>query len=126
MTYEEALQCEEHAKESLKEFPMEVCNSLVFFFLISNFALRWHTYLSWFFFFVFLQLRIPILYLANKTSRTSFSDMLEDVFQFARERYFIGEMAEASFTEDSWCECHVLTVIEPTQKQIDEYLQENS
>lgn len=24
MTYEEALQCEEHAKESLKEFPMEV------------------------------------------------------------------------------------------------------
>ncbi|XP_014205969.1 bromodomain adjacent to zinc finger domain protein 1A isoform X2 [Copidosoma floridanum] len=89
MTYEEALQCEKKAKESLKEFPME--------------------------------LRIPILYLANKTSRTSFSEMIEDVFHYARERYFIGEMVEASFTEDSWCECHVLQVIQPTEQQIAAY-----
>ncbi|CAB0031229.1 unnamed protein product [Trichogramma brassicae] len=93
MTYEEALLCEENAKESLKEFPME--------------------------------LRIPILYLANKTQRTSLSDMIDDVFQYARERYFIGEMVEASFTEDSWCECHVLQVIEPTDQQIKAYNQEN-
>ncbi|KAL7301539.1 hypothetical protein TKK_0005971 [Trichogramma kaykai] len=93
MTYEEALLCEENAKESLKEFPME--------------------------------LRIPILYLASKTQRTSLSDMIDDVFQYARERYFIGEMVEASFTEDSWCECHVLQVIEPTDQQIKAYNQEN-
>ncbi|XP_011504355.1 PREDICTED: bromodomain adjacent to zinc finger domain protein 1A isoform X2 [Ceratosolen solmsi marchali] len=94
MTYEEALQCEEHAKASLKEFPME--------------------------------LRIPILYLASKTSRTSFGEMIEDIYQYARERYFIGEMVEASFTEDSWCECHVLQVIEPTQQQINAFNLENS
>ncbi|XP_016840706.1 bromodomain adjacent to zinc finger domain protein 1A isoform X2 [Nasonia vitripennis] len=94
MTYEEALQCEEHAKESLKEFPME--------------------------------LRIPILYLASKTSRTSFGEMIEDVYQYARERYFIGEMVEASFTEDSWCECHVLQVIEPNEAQVNAYNAENT
>ncbi|KZC06179.1 Bromodomain adjacent to zinc finger domain protein 1A [Dufourea novaeangliae] len=70
MTYEEALQCEENAKRSLKEFPME--------------------------------LRIPILNLASKTNRSSFNEMIEDVYQFARDRYFVGEMVEASFTEDSW------------------------
>ena len=71
------------------------------------------------------QLRIPILYLASKTSRTSLGDMIEDVYQYARERYFIGEMVEASFTEESWCECHVLQVIEPTEQQINAYNLEN-
>ncbi|KAK0098559.1 hypothetical protein PV326_006786 [Microctonus aethiopoides] len=94
MTYEEALACEENAKESLKEFPME--------------------------------LRIPILYLATKTSRTSFGEMAEDIFQFARDRFFVGEMVEASFTEDSWCDCHILQVIEPTDAQMKAYAKENS
>ncbi|XP_076166810.1 ATP-dependent chromatin assembly factor large subunit isoform X4 [Ptiloglossa arizonensis] len=93
MTYEEALQCEENAKKSLKEFPME--------------------------------LRIPILYLASKTNRSSFNEMIEDVYQFARDRYFVGEMVEASFTEDSWCDCHVLQVIAPTEQQIKSYAKEN-
>ncbi|XP_076283321.1 ATP-dependent chromatin assembly factor large subunit isoform X3 [Lasioglossum baleicum] len=94
MTYEEALQCEENAKRSLKEFPME--------------------------------LRIPILYLASKTNRSSFNEMAEDVFLFAKDRYFVGEMVEASFTEDSWCECHVLQVIAPSEQQIKAYMKENS
>lgn len=51
--------------------------------------------------------------------------MMEDVYQYARDRYFIGEMVEASFTEDSWCECHVLQVIEPTEDQIKAHLKEN-
>ncbi|XP_076656585.1 ATP-dependent chromatin assembly factor large subunit isoform X2 [Halictus rubicundus] len=93
MTYEEALQCEENAKRSLKEFPME--------------------------------LRIPILYLASKTNRSSFNEMVEDVFLFAKDRYFVGEMVEASFTEDSWCECHVLQVIAPLEQQIKAYMKEN-
>ncbi|XP_067206376.1 bromodomain adjacent to zinc finger domain protein 1A isoform X2 [Linepithema humile] len=93
MTFEEALQCEENAKRSLKEFPME--------------------------------LRIPILYLASKTFRSSFNEMIEDVYQFARDRYFVGEMVEASFTEDSWCNCHVLQVIIPTEQQIKAYMNEN-
>ncbi|XP_020291098.1 bromodomain adjacent to zinc finger domain protein 1A isoform X3 [Pseudomyrmex gracilis] len=94
MTFEEALQCEENAKKSLKEFPME--------------------------------LRIPILYLASKTSRSSFNEMIEDVYQFARDRYFVGEMVEASFTEDSWYNCHVLQVITPTEQQLKTYMSENS
>ncbi|XP_012057721.1 PREDICTED: bromodomain adjacent to zinc finger domain protein 1A [Atta cephalotes] len=93
MTFEEALQCEENAKRSLKEFPME--------------------------------LRIPILYLASKTNRSSFNEMIEDVYQFARDRYFVGEMVEASFTEDAWCNCHILQVIVPTEQQIKEYMNEN-
>ncbi|XP_053985965.1 bromodomain adjacent to zinc finger domain protein 1A isoform X2 [Hylaeus volcanicus] len=93
MTYEEALQYEENAKKSLKEFPME--------------------------------LRIPILYLASKTNRSSFNEMIEDVYLFARERFFVGEMVEASFTEDSWCDCHVLQVISPTEQQLKLYAKEN-
>lgn len=71
------------------------------------------------------QLRIPILYLASKTNRSSFNEMVEDVFQFARDRYFVGEMVEASFTEESWCDCHVLQVIVPTEQQIKAYMNEN-
>ncbi|XP_011707887.1 PREDICTED: bromodomain adjacent to zinc finger domain protein 1A isoform X4 [Wasmannia auropunctata] len=93
MTFEEALQCEENAKRSLKEFPME--------------------------------LRIPILYLASKTNRSSFNEMIEDVYQFARDRYFVGEMVEASFTEEAWCNCHVLQVIVPTEQQVKAYMNEN-
>ncbi|EFN82387.1 Bromodomain adjacent to zinc finger domain protein 1A [Harpegnathos saltator] len=93
MTFQEALECEENAKKSLKEFPME--------------------------------LRIPILYLASKTNRFSFNEMIEDVYQFARDRYFVGEMVEASFTEESWCNCHVLQVIVPSEQQVNAYLNEN-
>lgn len=52
--------------------------------------------------------------------------MIEDVYQFARDRYFVGEMVEASFTEDSWCDCHVLQVIAPTEQQIKQYSKENN
>lgn len=71
------------------------------------------------------QLRIPILYLASKTNRFSFNEMIEDVYQFARDRYFVGEMVEASFTEESWCNCHVLQVIVPSEQQVSAYLSEN-
>ncbi|KAH0556601.1 bromodomain adjacent to zinc finger domain protein 1A isoform X1 [Cotesia glomerata] len=93
MTYEEALHCEENAKKSLKEFPME--------------------------------LRTPILYLASKTHRTSFSEMTDDVYQYARDRYFVGEMVEANLVNDIWCDCHILQVIEPTEAQLKEYAKES-
>jgi bromodomain adjacent to zinc finger domain protein 1A len=51
--------------------------------------------------------------------------MIEDVYQFARDRYFVGEMVEASFTEDSWCNCHVLQVIVPSEQQVEAYMHEN-
>lgn len=52
--------------------------------------------------------------------------MVEDVYQFARDRYFVGEMVEASFTEESWCDCHVLQVIEPTEQQLKPYTKDIS
>ncbi|XP_017891617.1 bromodomain adjacent to zinc finger domain protein 1A isoform X2 [Ceratina calcarata] len=72
------------------------------------------------------ELRIPILYLASKTNRSSFNEMIEDVYQFARDRYFVGEMVEASFTEESWCDCHVLQVIPPTEQQMKLAAKENN
>lgn len=62
-----------------------------------------------------MELRIPILYLAARTKRCSFMDMAEDVFNFVRERYFVGESVEACLEGDIWCEAHILSVT--AQKQ---------
>lgn len=62
-----------------------------------------------------MELRIPILYLAAKTKRSSFAEMSEDVFNFVRERYFVGETVEACLEGDQWREAHVLSVT--SQKQ---------
>nr|XP_023021015.1 bromodomain adjacent to zinc finger domain protein 1A [Leptinotarsa decemlineata] len=86
LTYQEALESEENAKQSLKEFPME--------------------------------LRLPILYLASKTQRNSFGEMAEDVFMFVKDRYFIGENLETSFTGSKWKDSHVLQVIAPQEDQL--------
>lgn len=87
LTYQEALESEENAKKSIKEFPLE--------------------------------LRVPVLYIATKTSRTSFGEMAEDVFLYTKDRYFIGENLEASFTSNKWIESHVLQVLSPAGEDIE-------
>ncbi|CAH0728649.1 unnamed protein product, partial [Brenthis ino] len=62
-----------------------------------------------------MELRIPILYLATKTKRCSFAEMSEDVFNFVRERFFVGETVEACLEGDMWREAHILSVT--AQKQ---------
>lgn len=62
-----------------------------------------------------MELRIPILFLATKTKRSSFQEMSEDVFNFVRERYFVGEAVEACLEGETWRESHVLSVT--VQKQ---------
>lgn len=64
------------------------------------------------------ELRLPVLFLASKTQRTSFMDMADDIFMYMKDRYFIGENVEASFTGNKWRESHVLQVIAPTEEQI--------
>lgn len=86
LTYQEALESEENAKQSLKEFPVE--------------------------------LRIPLLYLASRTQRSSFGDMAEDVFMYVKDRYFTGENLETSFTGSKWKDSHVLQVIAPSEEQL--------
>ncbi|XP_023950374.2 bromodomain adjacent to zinc finger domain protein 1A isoform X2 [Bicyclus anynana] len=63
-----------------------------------------------------MELRIPILYLATKTKRCSFAEMSEDVFNFVRERFFVGETVEACLEGDMWCEAHVLSVTAQKQR----------
>ncbi|KAJ8714265.1 hypothetical protein PYW08_007885 [Mythimna loreyi] len=62
-----------------------------------------------------MELRIPILYLAMRTKRCSFAEMSEDVFNFVRDRYFVGETVEACLEGDIWREAHILSVT--AQKQ---------
>ncbi|XP_047512305.1 bromodomain adjacent to zinc finger domain protein 1A isoform X6 [Pieris napi] len=62
-----------------------------------------------------MELRIPILYLATKTNRSSFAEMSEDVFNYVRERYFVGETVEACLEGDNWREAHILSVDSQTQ-----------
>jgi hypothetical protein len=45
---------------------------------------------------------VPILYLANLTQKTSFGELADEIFAFARERYFIGEKIEVSVKDDIW------------------------
>nr|CAH7768363.1 unnamed protein product [Callosobruchus chinensis] len=61
-----------------------------------------------------VELRIPLLFLATKTQRTSFIEMSEDIFMYMKNRYFIGEHIEASFTGNKWKDCYVLQVVAPT------------
>lgn len=67
-----------------------------------------------------MELRIPILYLAMRTKRCSFAEMSEDVFNFVRDRYFVGETVEACLEGDQWSEAHILSVT--AQKQHPERL----
>ncbi|XP_075983251.1 ATP-dependent chromatin assembly factor large subunit [Anticarsia gemmatalis] len=62
-----------------------------------------------------MELRIPILFLAMRTKRCSFAEMSEDVFNFVRDRYFVGETVEACLEGDLWSEGHILSVT--AQKQ---------
>ncbi|XP_039757443.1 bromodomain adjacent to zinc finger domain protein 1A isoform X2 [Pararge aegeria] len=63
-----------------------------------------------------MELRIPILYLATKTKRCSFAEMSEDVFNFVRERFFVGETVEACLEGDQWREAHVLSITAQKQR----------
>lgn len=65
-----------------------------------------------------VELRIPVLYVATKTKRTGFGEMAEDVFLYCKDRYFIGEKVESSFTSNKWVESHVLQVIAPNEEEI--------
>ncbi|XP_050551629.1 bromodomain adjacent to zinc finger domain protein 1A-like [Spodoptera frugiperda] len=62
-----------------------------------------------------MELRIPILYLAMRTKRCSFAEMSEDVFNFVRDRYFVGETVEACLEGEVWREAHILSIT--AQKQ---------
>ncbi|XP_052275463.1 bromodomain adjacent to zinc finger domain protein 1A-like [Dreissena polymorpha] len=55
-------------------------------------------------------LQKPILYLATKTQRSRLSDLNDDVFVFAKDRYFIGEMVDVLFGQSKKV-CKVVGVL---------------
>lgn len=72
-----------------------------------------------------VELRIPVLYVATKTKRTGFGEMAEDVFSYCKDRFFIGEKLECSFTGNKWVESHVLQVIPPNEEEVKKVIPQN-
>lgn len=64
------------------------------------------------------ELRVPILFLTTKTKRTGFLDMMEDLFLYVKDRYFVGENVEATFIQNKWKDAHVLQVVAPRDDEI--------
>uniref|UniRef100_A0A1Y1JUG4 Bromodomain adjacent to zinc finger domain protein 1A n=1 Tax=Photinus pyralis TaxID=7054 RepID=A0A1Y1JUG4_PHOPY len=64
------------------------------------------------------ELRVAVLFLASKTHRNSLTEMVDDLYSFMRDRFFIGENVNASFANNKWKESHILQVIAPSEKQL--------
>lgn len=72
-----------------------------------------------------VELKIPVLFISNKTHRRSFADMVDDVFNYIKDRYFIGENVEAWFTNNHWKDYHILQVIAPDNAEALKVSEEN-
>ncbi|XP_065220955.1 bromodomain adjacent to zinc finger domain protein 1A-like isoform X2 [Planococcus citri] len=67
-----------------------------------------------------LELRKPILFLVTLTARSALNDLTEDIFNYVRDRYFVGEIVDVNLIGDHWVACRVLQVNYPTQKELAE------
>lgn len=67
------------------------------------------------------ELRTPVLYLASLTSATHFSELADIVFNFVKNRYFVGESVQACFEKDTWSFAQVLSVTLPTAEEVLSY-----
>ena len=68
-------------------------------------------------------LKKGLLWTAAQTKRGRIADVVDDVFRFAINRYFVGEVVEAVIGE-MWCDSKILRVIPPTQEEIEKNDQE--
>ncbi|KAH9376062.1 hypothetical protein HPB48_007274 [Haemaphysalis longicornis] len=84
LTFQDALNSEEHALQVLASFPTG--------------------------------LRKPLLFLANLTQRSRLADLCDDVYSFARDRYFVGESVEVTIKSQKKT-CTVTGVTSPHSKQ---------
>lgn len=60
-------------------------------------------------------LRKPLLYIANLTRRGRLADLCDDVYSFARDRYFVGESVEVTIKSHKKT-CTVAAVVSPPSK----------
>ncbi|XP_077995550.1 bromodomain adjacent to zinc finger domain protein 1A-like [Glandiceps talaboti] len=68
-------------------------------------------------------LEVPVLYLATLTRRGRLADVCDDVFVFARDRYFVGEIVEV-YSDGSRETCKILKVIPPQSQHLSNGIEE--
>ncbi|CAL8080599.1 unnamed protein product [Orchesella dallaii] len=68
-------------------------------------------------------LKKALFYLAALTKRGKFTDLVEDVLTYARERYFKGEEV-FSVIGNMWCPSKVIRIISPTPVEVEQYRKE--
>ncbi len=70
-------------------------------------------------------LKKALYWLANKTRRGRLADLVDDVYVFAYNRFFVGEIVDAVI-KDQWCDCKILRVIPPSPEEIAKDAQEEA
>ncbi|XP_014255496.1 bromodomain adjacent to zinc finger domain protein 1A isoform X2 [Cimex lectularius] len=65
-----------------------------------------------------MELRIPVLYLASICERRSLIELAEEVFNYVKDRYFIGETVQVNIPGAGNVDCHVLAVVPPTTEEL--------
>lgn len=64
-----------------------------------------------------VELKVPVLYLANMTQRRGIYDMADDVFAYIKDRYFIGENVEVNIENNKWKNCHIIQIKAPNDEE---------
>lgn len=62
-------------------------------------------------------LKKGLLWLAHKTKRGRLGEIVDDVYDWSKSRYFVGETIEAVIG-NQWCESKITRVIPPTEAEI--------
>ncbi len=70
-------------------------------------------------------LKRALFWLADNTKRGRLADLVDDVYIYAYNRFFVGEVVEGVI-KDQWCDCKILKVIPPTEEDIAKDAQEEA
>ncbi|XP_022178490.1 bromodomain adjacent to zinc finger domain protein 1A-like isoform X1 [Myzus persicae] len=66
------------------------------------------------------ELQKPILYLLSLTKCSSLKELIEQIFNYVRYRYFVSEIVDVALEQDQWLKCRVLAVHAPSDQKIAE------
>ena len=69
-------------------------------------------------------LKKALCWLTNKTRRGRLADLVDDVYVYAFNRFFKGEMVEA-IVQGQWHDCRIVKVIPPSEEEIEKDRQED-
>ncbi|XP_050421554.1 bromodomain adjacent to zinc finger domain protein 1A isoform X2 [Adelges cooleyi] len=64
------------------------------------------------------ELQKPILFLISLTKCSSLKELIEQIFNYVRYRYFISEIVEVALEQDQWLKCRVLAVHPPSDQKV--------